>query len=95
MMRVLIDLASDPVADQRVRSVCAVAVLDRGGVMPIDKPEPEPEQRLRFDPRRYSDEDLAIIEQGLRLTLAGGSADREPEVIPPGDRQDCRKALWL
>ena len=44
MMKVLIDLASNSAADERVRSVCAVAVLDRGGVKPIDRPEAEPEQ---------------------------------------------------
>jgi hypothetical protein len=86
MMSVLIGLAKDPAADERVRSVCAVAVLDRGGVMPIDRPEAEPEQRLKFDPRAYTPEDLAIIEQGLKLMLAGRSAPAEPEVIAPGDR---------
>jgi hypothetical protein len=86
MMCVLIDLAKDPEADERVRSVCAVAVLDRGGVMPIDKPEPEPEQRQKFDPRAYTTEDLAVIKAGLKLMRAGRSAETEPEVIPPGDR---------
>jgi hypothetical protein len=86
MMKVLIDLASDSAADERVRSVCAMAVLDRGGVMPIDKPEPEPESKPAFDPRAYTSADLAVIEAALRLMLAGGSADREAEVIPPGDR---------
>jgi hypothetical protein len=72
--------------DERVRSVCLIAVLDRAGVRPIDRPDPDLEDRkLKFDPRAYSDEDLAIIEQGLRLTLAGGSAGREAEVIAPGD----------
>jgi hypothetical protein len=59
MMKVLIGLANDPAADERVRSVCAVAVLDRGGVMPIDRPEPEPESKAAFDPRAYSEADLA------------------------------------
>ena len=36
MMRVLIDLAMDTEADERVRSVCAVAVLDRAGIRPVD-----------------------------------------------------------
>ncbi len=85
MMKVLIGLAKDPAADERVRSVCAVAVLDRGGVMPIDKPEVEPEQGPRFDPRAYSAEDLAVIEAGLKLMRAGRSAETEPEVIAPGD----------
>ena len=37
------------------------------------------------DPRAYGPEDLSIIEQGLRLMLAGGSAAAEPEVIAAGD----------
>ena len=78
MMRVLIDLAKDPAADERVRSVCAVAVLDRGGVMPIDKPEVEPETKPAFDPRAYNAADLAVIESALRLMVAGGSAPAEP-----------------
>jgi hypothetical protein len=86
MMKVLIGLALDPAADERVRSVCAVAVLDRGGVMPIDKPEPEPDQRPKFDPRAYTPQDLEVIQAGLRLMSAGGSAPAEPELIPPGDR---------
>ena len=84
-MKVLIGLALNPAADERVRSVCAVAVLDRGGVMPIDKPEVEPETRPAFDPRAYNPADLAVIEAALRLMLAGGSAPAEPEVIAPGD----------
>src|SRR5215472_4072231 len=72
MMQVLIDLAKDPAADERVRSVCAVAVLDRGGVMPIDKPEAEPDQRPAFDPRAFNERDLAIIEQALKLMVQGG-----------------------
>jgi hypothetical protein len=86
MMKVLIDLAMDTEADQRVRSVCATAVLDRGGVKPIDKPEAEPEQRSAFDPRQFNERDLAAIELGLRLMVQGGSAPAELEVIPPGDR---------
>jgi hypothetical protein len=85
MMAGLIDLARNA-EDERVRSVCLIAVLDRGGVMPIDKPEPEPEQRQKFDPRAYTPQDLAVIEAGLRLQLAGRSTPAEPEVIAPGDR---------
>jgi hypothetical protein len=35
MMRELVDLAKTA-ADERVRSVCLIAVLDRAGVKPID-----------------------------------------------------------
>ena len=51
--------------------------------MPIDRPEAEPEQGQKFDPRAYTPEDLAVIEQALKLTLAGASTPTEPEVIPP------------
>ena len=85
MMKVLIGLALNPAADERVRSVCAVAVLDRGGVMPIERPEPEPENKPPFDPRAYNPADLAVIEAALRLMVAGGSAAAEPEVIAPSD----------
>jgi hypothetical protein len=69
MMKVLIDLAADPEADQRVRSVCAVAVLDRAGIRPIDKPEPDQEPRRRLDPSKYTREELDLIAEGLRLML--------------------------
>ena len=82
MMSVLIGLAKDPAANERVRSVCATAVLDRGGVKPIDKPEAEPESKAAFDPRAYNPADLAVIEAALKLMLAGGSAPAEPEAIP-------------
>ena len=85
MMKVLIGLAKDPAANERVRSVCAVAVLDRGGVMPIDKPEPESADRSAFNPRAYTPADLAVIEAALKLMVQGGSAAAEQELIPPGD----------
>ena len=84
MMRGLVDLAKNA-EDERVRSVCLIAVLDRAGVMPIDRPEAEPDQRPAFDPRAFNERDLAVIEAALKLMLAGGSAPAEPEVIPPGD----------
>ena len=54
--------------------------------MPIAKPEPEPEPQEKFDPCGYTPEDLTVIEAARKLTVAGGSAPAEPEVIPPGDR---------
>jgi hypothetical protein len=58
--------------------------------MPIDRLEAEPEQGHKFDPRAYTPEDLAVIEQELKLTLAGASTPTEPEVIPPGARSPHR-----
>lgn len=84
MMRGLIDLGKNA-EDERVRSVCLVAVLDRAGIRPIDRPKPEPEQRPAFDPRAYLPEELAIVEAALKLIVEGSAARRgAPEVIPLG-----------
>ncbi len=66
-------------------SVACNAVLDRAFGKPREcdlKPE-VPEKRLTFNPRAYSPADLAVIEAALRLMRQGGSAEAEPEVIPP------------
>jgi hypothetical protein len=56
MMQVLTELARSA-KDERVRSVCAVAVLDRAGVQPIDfDPNEEKDARARFNPRDYTPE---------------------------------------
>ena len=71
MMQVLINLAKDENVDERVRSVCAIAVLDRGGVRPIDfDPSEEKAPQPAFNPSDYSLEELKIIEQGLRIVQA-------------------------
>lgn len=66
--QVLIDLARDHNVDERVHSVCAVAVLDRGGIKPIDF-DPAEEKALQpaFNPRDYSTEELEAIEVALRI----------------------------
>jgi hypothetical protein len=85
MVRGLIDRGKNA-EDERVRSVCLVAVLDRAGIRPIDRPEPEPEQRPALDPRAYLPEELAIVEAALKLIVEGSAARRgAPEVIPPDD----------
>ena len=86
MMRVLIDLAMDTEADERVRSVCAVAVLDRAGIRPVDfDPTKEEPAGPKFNPRDYSPEQLDIIEAALRLMLNPPPKPHapEPEVIEP------------
>ena len=71
-MQVLIDLAKNESADERVRAVCAVAVLDRGGVRPIDY-DPAEElknvQKKKFNPADFTREELLQIEQTLRLIV--------------------------
>jgi len=75
MMAGLIDLAKNAV-DDRVRSVCLIAVLDRAGVRPIDYDPTidEAAEGPRFDPSLYSPEELNLIERVLRLMVdrAGG-----------------------
>ena len=65
----MIDLALHA-EDERVRSICAVAVLDRAGVRPVDfDPAEELEERPSFNPRDYSPEELNLIERALRLMV--------------------------
>ena len=71
MMAGLIDLAKNA-EDERVRSVCLIAVLDRAGVRPIDydPAEDAAARQPKFDPSLYSPEQLAQIEQTLRMIAA-------------------------
>ena len=71
MMAGLIDLAKNAV-DERVRSVCLIAVLDRAGVRPIDydPAEDAAARQPKFDPSLYSPEQLDEIERTLRLVAA-------------------------
>ena len=69
VMRELVRLALSA-KDERVRSVCAVAVLDRAGVRPIDfDPNAGKDEGFDFNPRDYTPEQL---ERGAR---AGAAAD--------------------
>ena len=78
MMAGLIELARNAV-DERVRSVCLIAVLDRAGVRPIDydPAEDAAARQPRFDPSLYSPEQLAQIEQTLRMVAAAQQAEAE------------------
>ena len=81
MMQVLIDLAKDEAAEERVRAVCAVAALDRGGVRPVDF-DPSEEQKDRkpvFNPADFTMDELAQIEAALQLIV-----DRQAEKIKSG-----------
>ena len=84
MMRGLIDLAKSA-EDERVRSVCLVAVLDRAGVRPINKPEPDQEpRRPRLDPSKYTLEELEFIGEALRLMLEDRSGRQtKQEILSP------------
>ena len=71
MMRGLVDLATSA-EDERVRSVCLIAVLDRAGVRPIDydPAEDAAARKPRFDPSLYTPEQLVQIEATLRMVAA-------------------------
>src|SRR5467141_3183528 len=68
MMRELIDLAKTA-EDERVRSVCLIAVLDRAGVRPIDKPMDEEEAKRPppFDPSLYTTEELRQMQKVMKM----------------------------
>jgi hypothetical protein len=71
-MQDVVDLSHNA-EDERVRSVCLVAVLDRAGVKPIDfDPNEEKSRGPKFDPRNYMPQELDVIEKALRLMLRGG-----------------------
>ena len=69
MMQGLIEDA-DNAEDERVRSVCRLAVLDRAGIRPIDfDPLEGKDEGFDFNPRDYSPEELDQIEAALRLMI--------------------------
>ena len=69
MMQGLIEDA-DNAEDERVRSVCRLAVLDRAGVRPIDfDPLEGEDEGFDFNPRDYTPEQLEVLEQALRLMI--------------------------
>ncbi len=71
-MRDLVEL-SRTAEDERVRSVCLVAVLDRAGVRPVDYDAAAEEKEANkpvFNPRDYSTEELDLIETALKLIVA-------------------------
>jgi hypothetical protein len=64
--------------DERVRSVCCVAVLDRAGVKPIDfDPNEERSEEPEFNPRDYSAEELEVIEAALKLIVEKRRAESQ------------------
>lgn len=82
-MRDLVEL-SRTAKDERVRSLCLVAVLDRASVKPIDYDPDEEKQAARtFNPKDYTPEELDYIEAAPKLIIErqegkekGSSAER-------------------
>jgi hypothetical protein len=46
----------------------------------------EQEEHSSFDPRCYTEEELEVIEAGLRMMLTGGSATPETEIVLPSGK---------
>lgn len=83
MMKELIELALHA-EDERVKSVCLVAVLDRAGVKPIDfDPAEEKALHPKFNPRDYSPDELRVIETALRLVQAKQQEKKLPLSFGP------------
>jgi hypothetical protein len=96
MMAGLIDLAKNAV-DERVRSVCLIAVLDRAGVQPIgyDPKADEADEAAgmaKFDPSLCTDEELDQIERALQLMVDRMSGPESAGVIGRrGDHPNGRR----
>jgi integrase len=78
MMERLIELARTS-EDHRVVSICAMAILDRAGVKPIDfdPAEEAANRKPKFDPSLYTTEELERIYEILEMM-----AERQ-ETLPP------------
>ena len=65
-------------------------LLDRAGIRPIDKPEPDQApRRPRLDPSKFTPVELDLIAEALRLMLEDRSgrpaAASKSQLLPPGD----------
>jgi len=67
------------VVKRRKRRVWDGCSLIAGGVMPIDRPEAEPEQGQKFDPRAYTPEAITARSCGARPCAANRAAVPAPE----------------
>jgi hypothetical protein len=93
---ILREIADDPNEDSRNRIVAIGMLFDRAWGKPREY-DPQAEAREEqnkssFDPRRYTEEELEVIEAGLRMTLTGGSAPAGPAVIPPHNRYGATRS---
>jgi hypothetical protein len=94
MVEVLLSLARNPATDERVRSVCAIVILDRAGLRPIEGLDPaitaeERRKRLKIDYEAYSVDELRIINAAMKLLSEQRGAGRsEAEILPRNERND-------
>ena len=80
-MRGLVDLAKTA-NDERVRSVCLIALLDGAEVKPIDfDPASEAKEQPRFNPRLYTTEQLAQVKAGRAVLLGAKGSSRNKRAI--------------
>ena len=85
MMYGLIDLAMNA-EDERVRSVCLIAVLDRAGVRGEDyNPDRDPEVQSKPDLSRLSPEDRAQLRRLLDLAIPKQLPEPKVRDIAPTD----------
>jgi hypothetical protein len=89
MMYGLIELANNA-EDERVRSVCLVAVLDRAGVRGEDyNPDRDPEIRPKLDVSRLSPEERGELRRLLELaTLQQSPEAQDPHSPSNGNLGD-------
>jgi hypothetical protein len=90
VMKELIGLALRA-EDERVKSVCAVAVLDRAGIRPYDADpaaeEAQSRHQARINPADYSDEELERIKNALELIARRREEKRTPAAVGEEQRR--------
>jgi hypothetical protein len=77
VMRELVNLALSA-EDERVKSVCAVAVLDRAGLRPIDYDPAQDQPQPSSDPGKLTAEEPQHLRGILEKALGRGSPRRAP-----------------
>jgi hypothetical protein len=69
LARAIVELALDQDADQRVRSVCLVAALHRGGIKPMDYDPAQDQPVPTWDPGALTPEEREDFKALLRKMI--------------------------
>jgi hypothetical protein len=69
LARAIVELALDPKVDERVRSVCLVAGLDRAGVKPMDYDPSQDQVQPTWDPGALTDEEREELKALLQKMI--------------------------
>jgi hypothetical protein len=72
LARAIVELALDPKVDERVRSVCLVAGLDRAGVKPMDYDPSQDQVQPTWDPGALTDEERGQLKALLEKAVGRG-----------------------